>query len=126
MKTQLRNRPMLLLFLALYFGYMGAIAQIDRVMYLYHYFLPLLFSFCVLAVVIMEIRRVGRWDITNKRRLGALLALTLLIFASYEFYRPLSNYEPISDGAFRKRELTELWELHCVNCAKTSPFVEKP
>ena len=126
MKTPLQNRPMLLMFLALYFGYMGAISQIDRVMYLYHYFLPLLFSFCVLALVVFEVRRIGPWNVTPNRRLGALLALTFTVFASYEFYRPLSNYEPISDGAFAKRSILNVWELHCVNCAKTSPFVEKP
>ncbi|OGJ63685.1 hypothetical protein A3C37_02800 [Candidatus Peribacteria bacterium RIFCSPHIGHO2_02_FULL_53_20] len=126
MKTPLRDRPLLLIFTGLYFSYIAAISQISRVMYLYHYFLPLLFSFCVLVLVLMELRRIGRWTVTPERRLGAFLALTLVIFASYEFYRPLSNYEPISDGAFAKRTLTDLWDLHCVNCAKTSPFVQKP
>ncbi|TSC60726.1 MAG: hypothetical protein Greene041662_99 [Candidatus Peregrinibacteria bacterium Greene0416_62] len=126
LKTPLRDRPLLLIFTGLYFSYMAAISQISRVMYLYHYFLPLLFSFCVLALVLMEFRRIGRWMLTTEYRLGAFLALALVIFASYEFYRPLSNYEPISDGAFATRNVVNLWELHCVNCAKTSPFVQKP
>lgn len=126
LKSPLRGRPLLLIFTGLYGSYMAAISQISRVMYLYHYFVPLLFSFCVLALVCMEVRRVGRCSVTAKRRLGVFLAMALVIFASYEFYRPLSNYEPISDGAFQKRALTPLWELHCVHCAKTSPFVVKP
>lgn len=126
LKMPLRNRPLLIIFTVLYFSYMTTISQIDRVMYLYHYFMPLLFSFCVLTLVLMEIRRFGRWIVSPERRLGAFLALALVIFASYEFYRPLSNYEPISDGAFAKRELLDVWDLHCVNCAKTSPFVQKP
>jgi dolichyl-phosphate-mannose--protein O-mannosyl transferase len=126
LKSPLRDRPLLLIFTGLYLSYMAAISQISRVMYLYHYFLPLLFSFCVLALVLMEIQRIGRWTVTTNRRLGAFMVLALVIFASYEFYRPLSNYEPISDGAFARRVLTELWDLHCVHCAKTSPFVQKP
>lgn len=124
-KTPLRDRPMLLIFTGLYFAYMAAISQISRVMYLYHYFLPLLFSFCVLVLVLMEFRRIGKWTITTECRLGAFLGIALVIFASYEFYRPLSNYEPISDGAFAARNVVNLWELHCVNCAKTSSFVQK-
>lgn len=125
-KHPLRDRPLLLLFTVLYASYMIAIAQLDRVMYLYHYFVPLLFSFCTLGLVAMELRRIGPWPVTSTRRMGAMLALSIAIFASYEFYRPLTHYEPISDGAFSKRSLLDMWELHCVHCPATSPFVQKP
>jgi dolichyl-phosphate-mannose--protein O-mannosyl transferase len=122
-RSSLQNRPLLLTFVALYGGYMAAISQISRVMYLYHYFLPLIFSFCILALVSMEIRRIGPWAITATLRAGILLSFVAAVFLSYEFFRPLSNYEPISDGKFMHRALLDIWELHCVNCPRFSPFV---
>jgi len=123
MRTPLQDRPLLLTFCALYGGYMTVISQIPRVMYLYHYFLPLIFSFCILALVWTECRRLGPWVLSTSGRVGAALALVAAIFISYEYYRPLSNYEPISDGAFMDRALVDIWELHCVNCPRFSPFV---
>ncbi len=125
-KSVLNDRPLLLTFMALYGGYMAAISQIPRVMYLYHYFLPLIFSFCILALVVMELKRIGPWIISASRRTALLVGLCVIVFVSFQFYRPLSNYEPISDGAFGKRALLDVWELHCTNCPRFSPFVQVP
>jgi dolichyl-phosphate-mannose-protein mannosyltransferase len=126
LREPLRHRPALVIFTGLYFSYMIAIARIGRVMYLYHYFLPLLFSFCVLALVVMELKRMGPYLLTEKLRIGALLCFAALVFSGYQFYRPFTYYEPISDGAFEKRVLLDVWELRCVNCPRESPFVRVP
>jgi len=121
----LRYRRHLAVFLGLYVSYMGAISQIDRVMYLYHYFLPLLFSFLITATVFMELKHVGSWKLTDARKNLLLLVLTVCVFSSYIFYAPLSYYRPIGNEEVMKRAIFPLWELHCVGCKKESILTEK-
>ena len=103
--------------LALWVSYMIAISQIDRVMYLYHYFIPLLFSFILFAYVFMEMKQIGKWKITETHKNWILLFFATLIFLSFHFFRALTYYEPIDDDAFKKRMWLPVWGLHCVNCA---------
>lgn len=110
-------------FLVLYLAYMFVMSQFDRVMYLYHYFPPLIFSFLLFALVCMEMKKIGKTVLTNTHKAAGLLVLAALIFVSYQFYRPLTYYEPITDDAFKKRALIDLWDLRCVNCERTSPLV---
>src|SRR5207244_629675 len=58
-RTPLKHRFLLIVFLGLYLAYMGAISRIDRVLYLYHYFIPLVLSFIIFALVFDEIRVLG-------------------------------------------------------------------
>jgi dolichyl-phosphate-mannose-protein mannosyltransferase len=106
-KEKVRNRLLLGTFLVLYFGYMAAISTLDRVMYLYHYFLPLLFSFILFALVVDNINHFWKWKLNENTKVIALTVVGVLIFACFQTYRPLSYYEP-------------LWELHCVKCPKDS------
>lgn len=119
-KFQLTHGREILIWFALWASYMIAISQIDRVMYLYHYFIPLLFSFVLFGYVFMELKQIGMLTLTENVKNWCLLSLGILIFAAYYFYRPLSYYEPIGDEAFRKRMVFPLWELHCVHCEKDS------
>ena len=108
------------LWLALWLSYMIAVSQIDRVMYLYHYFIPLLFSFILFAYVFMEIKQMGKWKITDTHKNWILLFFGTCIFLSFYFFRPLTYYEPIDDAAFKKRMWLPLWELECVHCENQS------
>lgn len=99
-------------------SYMLAVSQIDRVMYLYHYFLPLLFSFILFAYVFLEIRQIGNLRITDKHKQWIALLIGVLIFTGFHFFRALTYYEPIDDAAFQKRMIFRLWDLECVNCPK--------
>lgn len=114
-KEPLRHRGLLLTFLALYIGFLAAVSTIDRVMYLYHYFLPLLLSFLLVAIILLEMRRIERTLF--------LLIVGMLIFVTYQFYRPLTYYEPMTDAQVQRRALLKVWELHCVHCPRQSPFV---
>ncbi|MSR67516.1 phospholipid carrier-dependent glycosyltransferase [Candidatus Peribacteria bacterium] len=120
---KLRHPFLLLTFLGFYCSYMLAISRITRVMYLYHYFLPLLFSFILFALVVANIQRIGRFVVNDDRRIVSMTVLGLLIFGAFQFYRPLSYYEPITDKAFSRRAILQLWELTCVRCQKLSWFV---
>jgi dolichyl-phosphate-mannose--protein O-mannosyl transferase len=110
-------------FLALYVGYMVAISRLDRVMYLYHYFLPLLFSFFLLAVVAGEVRRLGPWRVNETGRTAGIFVLGALVLVGFRFYHPLTYAEPLTDDGVRARALFPLWELHCARCPRESILV---
>ena len=122
-KERLKHPFLLLTFLGMYAGYMIAISSISRVMYLYHYFLPLSFSFILFSLVVINIQRVGSYVINEDRRILAMTVTGFLIFAAFQFFRPLSYYEPISDSAFKMRAVAPVWELTCVRCQKKSGLV---
>ncbi len=119
----LRQRLLLAIFIGLWLSFMIAVSRIDRVLYLYHYFIPLLISFICFSTVMMELPRIGRFALTVERRALGLLMLCTLIVASYQFYRPLTYYEPISDRPFALRNLFSLWGLRCVRCEQKSGLV---
>lgn len=119
----LKHGYLMLVFFGMYVSYMLAISQLDRVMYLYHYFIPLLFSFILFGLVIDTLETLGSWRLTVNRKIVLMTIVGLSIFGAFQFYRPLTYYEPIRDDAFMRRALLPLWELTCVDCAKTSSLV---
>lgn len=122
-REPLKHRFLLFTFSTLYVCFFITVSQIDRVLYLYHYFLPLILGFLLLAIVFMELRSIGTFTLTDERKSTILLGLGVLIFLSFQFYRPLTYNEPISDRAFERRSLMRMWELKCVRCAVNSPLV---
>lgn len=122
LKDPLRSRGLLLTFFSVYVSYMIAISTITRVMYLYHYFIPLIVSFILFALVMTECTAFGHIRLKEVQRTASLLIIGLLIFVSYQFYRPLTYYEPITDSQFQKRVLLRIWDLHCVRCSTDSLF----
>ncbi len=122
----LKERTFLWGYLALYTGFLAAVSQITRVMYLYHYFVPLAFGCILLALVWTEIEKFGPWKLTTERKTWALIALNVLIFFGFLVYRPLAYYEPMTDRQVEARNIFQLWELHCARCALQSPLVMRP
>ena len=118
-----KSHLLIVTFLVLYLGYMVAMSRLERVMYLYHYFVPLLFTFILLALVVVELERFAKWHLTQERKTSILLLLSTLIFLGFQFYRPLTYYEPITDAAFKRRMIFQLWDLKCVHCETNSMLV---
>ncbi len=116
----LTYRNELLTWTGMWTAYMIAVANIDRVMYIYHYFIPLIFSFVVCAYVVLELKQLGVFKITEKHKEWALLLFGCLTVLSFQFYRPLTYYEPIDDAAFKKRMILPVWDLRCVHCDRDS------
>jgi len=115
-----KNPFLLLTFLGLYASYMVAVSRIDRVMYLYHYFIPLLLSFIIFALAFMEIQHIAGFALTEMRKTVGLFCVAGVIFLGFQFYHPFTYYEPITDKQFEARSIFRLWELRCVNCPKKS------
>jgi dolichyl-phosphate-mannose--protein O-mannosyl transferase len=122
LKESLHYRFPLTVFILMYACYMLAIARLTRVMYLYHYFPPLLLSFIIVALVSLELKSIGKWHFTEQGRRLSLLAFGLLIFIAFQFYRPLTYYQPLTDEQFKRRAIFPPWELKCVNCKVRSLF----
>lgn len=120
---KLKDRYLFVVFLCLYFGYMIAISTIPRVMYLYHYFVPLIFSYFLFALAFTNLPRIGQFVLTEQRRIIALTILGLTVFAAFQIYRPFSYYEPINAKGVARRALLPLWELRCTDCPHVSPLV---
>ncbi len=100
----------IVIFAILYISYMIAIGQIDRVMYLYHYFIPLIFSYILSALIFYyifedELKNNNRWVY------GSLISLVLGIVYTYYFFSPLTYYRPLDAIAFHKRCWFDFWQL---------------
>ncbi|TSC58677.1 MAG: hypothetical protein Greene041619_387 [Candidatus Peregrinibacteria bacterium Greene0416_19] len=108
----------LLVFLGMYVSFFIAVSRIQRVLYLYHYFIPLLLTFVILAILVAGLRRFWTWNLTENGKGLILLALSAFIFVSYQFYYPLTRYEPLTDKQFKRRAILSVWELTCVKCQK--------
>lgn len=100
-------------FTALYACYMIAMLQIDRVMYLYHYLVPLVFAIINLALVFNYIYRDDL--IANSRHtlinLGALVILVIAVFA---YFSPLTYSIPITAEQFEMRDWFSIWRMEVV------------
>jgi dolichyl-phosphate-mannose--protein O-mannosyl transferase len=122
LKEPLKNRFLIAVFLLLYWSYMLIISQLGRVMYLYHYFPALLCSFCLFALLVEEARQIGNVILTTRYKILIMAILASAILVSYRFYSPLTYYQPLTDEQFRQRMIFSLWDLRCVNCARTGFF----
>lgn len=125
-KKKTVHLKLMIVLLCLYFGYMIAILQLSRVMYLYHYFLPLLFSYILFGLSFTSLERVGPLVLTAHRKTLILTLISLCVFFGYQFYRPLTYYEFISDKSFQARSILPIWELSCVNCTKVNSLAIPP
>ncbi len=119
LQEPLKNRFLVATFLLLYWSYMIIISQLGRVMYLYHYFPALLFSFCLFALLVEEAKQIGNLVLTTKYKVFILALLSAAILVSYRFYSPLTYYQHLNDEQFRQRMIFPLWNLRCVNCERT-------
>lgn len=125
LQKPLKQPYLLTVFLGMYASYMITMSQVTRVMYLYHYFIPLIFSFILFGLCIVEIRKFWTWNITTKQRTHILLACSVLIFGGYQTYRPLTYYEPIKDAQVQKRNILKVWDLRCVKCDTQNGYTRK-
>lgn len=111
-----KDRPLFLwtsAFTALYVSYMVTMLQIERVMYLYHYLVPLLFAIINLALIFSYIYRE---DILANRRhtfinLGVFVVLVIGVFA---FFAPLTYSIPITADQFELRDWFSIWRMEVI------------
>ncbi len=113
---QEKNSPLfywICAFTTLYLCYMLAILQIERVMYIYHYLIPLVFGAINLALIFTYIYRD---DILENNvhlwiNLGFYIALVIATFA---FFAPFTYGIGLTEDQFEIRNWFSFWKLQVV------------
>lgn len=100
-------------FTTLYVSYMLAILQIERVMYLYHYLVPLVFGMINLALIVSYIFR--EEILTGSRHLWINLAgFVLLVFTVFIIFAPFTYSWELTEAGFNARNWFDYWKLELV------------
>ena len=98
------------IFTTMYLSYMITMFNIERVMYLYHYFIALFFGTFVLFLLFNYI---FKEQIASKSRLlyiAVLLFVAEIIFA-YWWFSPFTYYRPLTTLEFMDRVWFDFWKL---------------
>jgi len=109
--------PRIFWYIAFFFGlyvlYMAGIMRIDRVMYLYHYFIPLFFSLFLAALVFAYFfqKKMEEGDRVLITACGIYFAE---IAATFVFFMPFTYYLPLTTKEFLQRVWLDIWELKYV------------
>ena len=101
------------IFTSLYVSYMIAILKIDRVMYLYHYFIPLLFS---LILAVLQIDYIFDKELEQKDKVFYLSLILLggVIIFTFWFFSPFTYYHYLDAIEFNKRAWFDFWHLKAI------------
>jgi dolichyl-phosphate-mannose--protein O-mannosyl transferase len=97
-------------FTSMYLSYIFTMFNIDRVMYLYHYFVPLFFGSFVLVLLFSYIFKESLQRESNVLY-AALILFAIEIAATYFFFMPLTYYMPLTTMEFLQREWFDFWKL---------------
>ncbi len=100
-------------FTCLYISYLIAIAQIERVMYLYHYFVPLIFGIVNLSLVFNYIYKEAIDSGSRHTRIN-LAAIVVMLVALFAFLSPLTFGFGITESQFELRNWFSLWDIEAV------------
>jgi len=114
--TRIKNKRLfffIVVFLMLYVLYMGMAMSIARVMYLYHYFIPLILSF-ILSYLMFLYFFEERLKKNDKRIYIMVFILVLAIIITYVFFSPLTYYQPLTSAQFNLRNWFPFWGLKSV------------
>jgi len=101
------------LFTGLYLSYMIAILQIERVMYLYHYFIPLIFGALNLSLILTYIFRSELISL-HRHTLINLCVYIGLIIAIFAFFSPFTYSLGLTEDGFNLRNWFQFWHLRPV------------
>jgi dolichyl-phosphate-mannose--protein O-mannosyl transferase len=98
-----------------YFGYMYTVLGVDRVLYLYHYFVPLLFSWLLLILVIKYLYDIWSQSIEKQAILSYLVYVScVLIFINFIYFAPFTYGLPMTETEFAARNWVNFWGLDVI------------
>ena len=120
----LPHRRTLFGLLALHLGYFVGVSAVGRVMYLYHYLIPLLVSYILLAYCLRAVKFLGPLKIEQKHRTLISGVVAAGAFMGFSYYAPLAYFMPISNAEIESRAILSQWDLHCAGCERTSQVAQ--
>jgi len=97
-------------FTAIYLSYMITVYNIGRVMYLYHYFIPLFMGTFILFLMVNYIFKASL-EQGSKVLYFAIILFVMEIIYVYYFFSPFTYYKPLSTVEFIQRDWFEFWRL---------------
>lgn len=97
-------------FLGLYVLHMISLSLLDRVLFLYSYFIPLLLSFFVAFMVYLSLFGTA-WKRKKKPVIIATVVFAILIVSAFLFFSPLTYYLPLTQQQFLERSWLPFWYL---------------
>ena len=116
-KTPVKNKKLynyILIFTALYVGYMAAIiwSGTQRILYMHLYFIPLVFSF-VLAFLMFSYLFEKYIIKKDKIILVSLLLFASLILYNYVYFSPFTYYKALTYEQCMDRKWFSFWNTYC-------------
>ena len=106
------RRALIVMLLAQWVVYMAVHAYIgmERVMYLYHYFIALMMAYCLVPLVFAEAAE--RWAVVRERQVPILAGMAALLWLGFIFYAPLTFHWYLSVNECEWRNVL----MHIVTC----------
>jgi dolichyl-phosphate-mannose-protein mannosyltransferase len=106
------RRALIVMLLAQWLLYMAVHAYIgiERVMYLYHYFIALMMAYCLVPLVFAEAAE--RWPALRERQAPVLAGMAALLWAAFIFYAPLTFHWYLTFGQCQWRDVLQ----HVIAC----------
>lgn len=102
--------------------YIGLFGNLGRVMYLYHYFIPLVLGWIMLGVVCSQITHFGSWKLNSFRKKIIFSVVCLAQVCSFVFFSPLTYGKGLTDSEFALRGWLSVWDLRCAGCESKNPL----
>lgn len=100
-------------FTTMYWSYMIVMFNIERVMYLYHYFIALFFGTFVLFLLFNYLYKEAI-ERDSKLLYWTVVLFVIEIVYIYWFFGPLTYYNPLSTLEFVQRQWFDFWKLQPV------------
>lgn len=108
--------------LLMWCGYMVVMASLDRVMYLYHYLIPLALTLSLGAITIPQVRLTQSRYAPPTQILYLIIALMILV--TFRYYAPLTYGYPLTNRELSARALFDTWDLRCPECNLTNHLAQ--
>lgn len=99
------------IFTCLYGGYMAAVLNISRVMYLYHYLIPLVFAMILLYLIYLYVFEESLKE-NNKYLLWGTIILAAEVAAVFLFFSPFTYGFPLETTEFVRRMWLKIWYIN--------------
>ncbi len=97
----------------MYCAYLMVMSLIPRVMYLYHYFIPLILSMVMFGILIDCLTQVGPVRLGSRVKF-ALMGLSMAsVLVGYRFMIPFTYYLPLTNKQVRAKNILSIWDLRC-------------
>lgn len=119
----------LCIFLILYFSLMLPMMAIRRILYIYHYFLPLLLTMLMFAVLFPDLFKHSENKMIRKHGMNLLKLIPVLVMGMFFYFYAFTYYEPQDCQEFNEHGIFRFWNLkaqYCKDPANPQAFLSPP